>query len=206
MRSRRPSTSSCGSRLPACATRTCRPCSGECIGSLLHCGRGAQVRPACRQHRALAAPGGLQALLQPCRAVSEHPQQDPVAPPRCRDELPQDANENPDAAAIQAILDETSPEEAAEGFKVRGPVQRCHKGVLLQVANACNACALPPPRCSSPRRTCCCLRRRLHFLLHTTHTTPPTPLPAALRPAEPGKQRAEDGAAGQEEVLPAAGH
>ncbi|KAI7844146.1 hypothetical protein COHA_002281 [Chlorella ohadii] len=36
------------------------------------------------------------------------------------DDLPEDVGDNPDAAAIQAILDETSPEEAAEGFKARG--------------------------------------------------------------------------------------
>lgn len=35
------------------------------------------------------------------------------------DELPEDVGENPDAAAIQAIIDDTTPEERAEGFKAR---------------------------------------------------------------------------------------
>ena len=43
----------------------------------------------------------------------------PPLPRRCRDELPEGASEHPDAAAIQAILEDTTPEEQAEGFKVQ---------------------------------------------------------------------------------------
>lgn len=35
--------------------------------------------------------------------------------------MPEGADEHPDGAAIKAIMDDTSPEEAAEGFKVRAP-------------------------------------------------------------------------------------
>lgn len=35
------------------------------------------------------------------------------------DELPSDDEDNPDAAAIKAILEETTPEESALNFKVR---------------------------------------------------------------------------------------
>lgn len=40
-------------------------------------------------------------------------------PPLCRDELPENDEEHPDAAAIKAIMADTTPEEQAEGFKVR---------------------------------------------------------------------------------------
>ena len=35
------------------------------------------------------------------------------------DTLPEEDSENPDAAAIRAIIEESTPEERAEGFKVR---------------------------------------------------------------------------------------
>jgi len=41
-----------------------------------------------------------------------------AAPLCCRDELPEDDADNPDAAAIKAIMEDTTPEESAEGFKV----------------------------------------------------------------------------------------
>lgn len=34
--------------------------------------------------------------------------------------MPEGADQHPDGAAIQAILEDTTPEEAAAGFKVRG--------------------------------------------------------------------------------------
>ncbi len=156
----------------------------------------------CSPHVA-ALPLRLQPLLHALLLRLDVPQQAPVATTGCRDDLPEDVGDNPDAAAIQAILDETSPEEAAEGFKARGLVQQQHTRQLLQSTYGCHACGC---LCRTPGQTCsrCCCHASL---LPTPCSAAPTLLPTyALRPAEPGQQRAEDGAASQEEVLPAPGH
>jgi hypothetical protein len=46
-------------------------------------------------------------------------------PPLCRDDLPGDSgadNASGDAAALQAIMADTTPDEQAEGFKVRAAI------------------------------------------------------------------------------------
>lgn len=54
-----------------------------------------------------------QAAPYRCR---RHP---PPPPLLVRDELPENDEEHPDAAAIKAIMADTTPEEQAEGFKVQ---------------------------------------------------------------------------------------
>ena len=112
-----------------------------------------------RLARAWRLPGRLPALVAG-HAVSR------IAPPRRRDELPEDAEEHPDAAAIKAILDDTSPEEAAEGFKVPalygwlaraalGVLDRCHAARHRHRAATPLSLPLPPPPPPPPAPHAC---------------------------------------------------
>lgn len=94
-------------------------------------------------------PAALQPLPAPPAAAPRPLLQHPALPPRCRDELPEDVGDNPDAAAIQAILDETSPEEAAEGFKARAGLLQQHRRVVLRNGYGCNACGPRRPHSRS---------------------------------------------------------
>lgn len=123
-------------------------------------------------------------------------------PPRRRDELPEDTSDNPDVAAIQAILDETSPEEAAEGFKVRAMCGDGTGSVALQAALAPMHARRRRCRTTAAARAACGHVDRLSMEAAAAWLA----LGLLLPPAEPGQRCAEDGAAGQKEVLPAPGH
>lgn len=88
----------------------------------------------------------------------------PTPAPACRDEMPEEMGDNPDAAALQAILEDTTPEEAAEGFKVRWRLS----GEQLQLRECLHLTASSAGRCAERRSG----RRR-------GNATPP---PAAMHP------------------------
>lgn len=65
----------------------------------------------------------------------------PLPPPLlalCRDELPENDEEHPDAAAIKAIMADTTPEEQAEGFKVWAP--GCGLTGSARALDSCDGC------------------------------------------------------------------